>query len=94
MTKESNNTALWEIVYETDSTWDVTAGSGFYAAGIKQAALANDRLHGLTGDPAYFAQNLMAISNASGRDFLVQVPEPLTLSLPGFGGLLLSRCRK
>jgi len=88
---EAFGTAVWEIIYETDSTWDVTAGTGFKASGIEQAANANSWLSQLNQDSQYFANNLVLISSSAGQDFLVQIPEPMTICLLGLGALAMIR---
>jgi hypothetical protein len=89
---EAFNAAIWEIVYETDTTWDVTSGTGFYATGIEQAATANLWLSQLNGDARYLANGLVATSTLDGQDFLV--PEPATICMLGLGGLALLRKRR
>jgi hypothetical protein len=97
---EAFGVALWEIIYETGPTWDVTIGPGFRATGIEQAAMANTWLHQLNGDTAYFANNLVATSSIYGQDYLIQipkstpVPEPLTVIILGLGTLTAVRRRK
>jgi hypothetical protein len=92
---EAFGAAMWEIIYETDPTWDVTSGTGFHATGIEQAATANLWLSQLNGDTAYFANNLVATSTLDGQDFVVQVPEPATICLLGLGAIsLISRKRR
>jgi hypothetical protein len=92
---EAFGVAIWEIIYETDSTWDVNSGTGFHASNIEQAATANTWLHSLTGNGP-FANNLYAISPIShdGQDYLVQVPEPAIIALLGLGVITLLRKRK
>ncbi|MFA6187331.1 MAG: PEP-CTERM sorting domain-containing protein [Phycisphaerae bacterium] len=87
---EAFSACIWEIVWETDSTLNVTTGTGFYSS-IEQAATANSWLSQLTGDQSYFAMDLVAISNEGGQDFVVQVPEPATVAILSLGGLLLFR---
>ncbi|MDD5135662.1 MAG: hypothetical protein PHP01_09685, partial [Phycisphaerae bacterium] len=89
---EAFNVALWEIIYETDSVWDVTSGAGFHATGIQQAAVANDWLGQLTGDSAYFENNLVATND--GQDYLVLIPEPLTIAFLSIGAALILPRRK
>jgi hypothetical protein len=97
---EAFGVALWEIIYETSSAWDVTSGPGFHAAGIEQAATANLWLSQLNGDTAYFANNLVATSSPFGQDYLVQlpnkqtIPEPMTVIMLGLGALSVVRRRK
>ncbi|MGD1042472.1 MAG: PEP-CTERM sorting domain-containing protein [Sedimentisphaerales bacterium] len=96
---EAFGAAIWEIIYETDSTWNVTSGAGFHAT-IEQAATANLWLSQLNGDTAYFARNLVATSTIYGQDYVVQVPEPVTAPEPaticilGLGALSLIRRKK
>jgi hypothetical protein len=97
---EAFGAAIWEIIYETGSTWNVTSGTGFHATGIQQAATANLWLSQLNGDTAYFANNLVATSTLSGQDYVVQVPrsvtvpEPATICILGLGALTVMRKRK
>jgi hypothetical protein len=87
--------AIWEILYETDPRpWDVTSGTGFHASGVVDAAIANAWLAALNGDPAYFANNLVATSTPNGQDYVVQIPEPAMICLLGLGGLALMRKRR
>ncbi len=90
---EAFGAAVWEIIYET-GPWNVTSGTGFHATNINQAATANLWLSQLDGDPAYFANNLVATSALTGQDYLVQVPEPATLFLLAVGAAALLRRRK
>jgi hypothetical protein len=95
---EAFGAAIWEIIYETDPVWNVNTGKGFHAAYIDQAATANRWLGQLTGNGP-LANDLFAISNAKGQDYIVQipdwhVPEPATICLLGLGALSLIRRRK
>ena len=97
---EAFGAAIWEIIYETGSTWNVTSGTGFHATGIEQAATANLWLSQLNGNTAYFANNLAATSSPYGQDYLIQVPrstivpEPMTVIILGLGALTVMRRRK
>jgi hypothetical protein len=71
---EAFGACIWEIIYETDSTWDVTSGAGFHAT-IEQYATANNWLSQLTGDARYFANNLAATSTLDGQDYVIQIPD-------------------
>ena len=88
---EAFNMAMYEIIYETDPVWDVTSGTGFYCAGVEQAATSNLWLSELTGNSAYFANNLVATSTLDGQDYLVEIPEPATLALLAAGTLAMLR---
>jgi hypothetical protein len=92
---EAFSAAIQEIVYETDLVWDVTGGAGFHVgADVEQAAIANTWLSQLNGNSAYFVNNLVAISTTDGQDYVVQTPEPATLSLLAFGAAALLRRRR
>ncbi len=89
---EAFGACLWEIVYETSTTWDITSGIGFHASNIEQVATANTWLGGLTGDKTYFEKKLVATCTPCGQDYLVllpqeppPVPEPATVALLVFG---------
>jgi len=91
---EAFNVAIFEILYETDQTWDVTSGAGFHVgADVEQAVLANTWLNQLNGNTSYFANNLVSLSTTSGQDFLVQVPEPASLFLLAAGAMAFFRKR-
>jgi hypothetical protein len=101
---EAFSIAVWEIIYEalpaTPADWDVTSGwnstlhTGFQTfAADADTVTANAWLRGLTGNSAYFAPNLVAISNGYGQDYLVQVPEPATLFLLAAGVAAVLRRR-
>ena len=93
---EAFSAAIFEIIYETDSSWNVTSGTGFYCTGLEQAATdtANLWLSQLNGNTAYFANNLYAVTRYDGQDYVVQTPEPATLSLLAIGAAALLRRRK
>ena len=93
--------AVWEILYEDlpvdPIAYDVTAGPGFRATGL-DSALANSYLHSL-GDEFAPRANLKALSHPLSQDFMTEfpasvIPEPLTCSLVGLGGMALIRKRR
>ncbi len=88
---EAFGAAIWEIVYETDATWDVTTGAGFKATNL-DAAQANLWLSQLNGQGP-MANNLVATSSAERQDYVVQIPEPVSLILLAAGAGLLRRRR-
>lgn len=93
-TAQAFSFAIWEIIYETDPTWNVISGAGFSTPDSTAAELANTWLGQLTGNSAYFAAGLVAISSETGQDYVVQIPEPATLSLLAIGAAALLRRRK
>jgi len=89
---EAFSVCIWEIIYETDPVWNVNSGAGFHAGSIQQADTANLWLSQLTYNSAYFASGLVATDD--GQDYIVQIPEPATLSLLAIGAAALLRKRK
>lgn len=87
---EAFSAAIWEIVYETESIWDVTSGTGFKATGVEQAALANSWLASLNGQGPK-ATNLYAVSRDDGQDYVVQIPEPMTILILALGSIWVRR---
>jgi len=92
---EAFSAAVWEIVYEDyesdASAYDVTTWDGTgtsFRCEQADTALANQWLHSLTGDSAYFAPSLRAATDEQGQDFLVQIPAPGAFAL-GMIGLAL-----
>ena len=87
---EAFSAAIWEIIYEEPgTTWDVTSGTGFQTTGVEQYVTANAWLGQLNGNTAYFANNLVSITD--GQDFVVQIPEPATMMLLALGTILLKK---
>jgi hypothetical protein len=83
--------AVWEIVYEDNGSWDVTATSGAADTGFKASGnagalnLANTWLGELDGQG--MAGGLYAYSNNTYQDYVFQVPVPaaVLLGLLGLG---------
>ncbi len=89
--------AIWEIIYEdlpaSPLMWDVTTDGtegerGFYYTGL-DTALANNMLHALDGTGP--KADLRAFVCNGSQDYIAAVPEPATVCLLTFGGLLLLR---
>jgi hypothetical protein len=86
--------AIWEILYEglpvSPSKWNVkfdgTAGAGGFYTDFADSALANQWLHSLDGSGP--KADLRVLSYDGYQDYIVAVPEPATLLLLGFGGVL------
>jgi hypothetical protein len=85
--------AIWEIVHEDLPTsslgWDVTVDGtpgdrGFRVEGVDMC-LANSWLHALTGNGP--KADLRVFSYNGAQDYIVEVPEPATIALLGFGGI-------
>ncbi|MCK5001083.1 MAG: PEP-CTERM sorting domain-containing protein [Anaerohalosphaera sp.] len=89
---EAFGVAIWEIVYETDATLDVTTGPGFSATGVEQAILANQWLDDVVANNLTKA-DVIALSNIDHQDF-VTVPEPMTMALLALGGLGIFRRKR
>jgi hypothetical protein len=93
---------LWEIIYEdipdTPLGWNVTTDGttgdlGFNCLSLYyEGDLANSWLHSLTGCGP--RAELMAFVREGSQDFLVEVPEPATICIFGFGMLAMLRKRK
>jgi hypothetical protein len=87
---------VWEIVNETGAL-NVTNGSIWFDGGF-DTTLANTWLGELNGTGP--KANLVALTNETSQDYLVQldpqihVPEPAVISLLFFGGLAFLRRRK
>lgn len=80
--------AIWEVLYEGEGTWDVSAGTGFkvnsgLTSNIK--VKANNMLIGLTADPSITHTFWNAVElkdgqyvSAGNQDLIGPVPEPST----------------
>lgn len=82
--------AVWEIVNESGSIYDVTAGN-FIASGGLNTTLANQML---TASASYTGPlpELMALTNPGVQDLLVIIPEPASVATLGAGmGVLALR---
>ena len=92
--------AIWEIVYEDFSgnplNWDVTVdgtpGDGGFAADYMYASIANDWLHSLDGTGP--RTDLRVFSIDGNQDFLVAVPEPMTIILLSAGSLVMLKRKR
>ncbi len=92
--------AVWEIVHEDLPTspfgWDVTVdgtpGDKGFRTDYDYASLANVMLYSLDGTGPL--ADLRVFSYDGAQDYLVAVPEPATMALLGFGGVLALLRRK
>jgi hypothetical protein len=92
--------AIWEIVYEDLPAdvlgWDVTVDGTICDRGFRYEGpgmdLANGWLHALDGTGP--KADLRVFSNNGSQDYIAEVPEPATMALLGFGGLLSMLRRK
>jgi hypothetical protein len=90
------NVAIWEVIYETDATFD--AGTGYFTISENQSVLdqANDLLASLGSIPSSYtpSNGMMVLHGENVQD--VVVPEPTRLGLPGVaaGGFLAKRRRR
>lgn len=92
--------AIWEIVYEDFSgnpmDWDVmvdgTPGAGGFATDYAYASVANDWLHSLDGTGP--RADLRVFSIDGKQDFLVAVPEPMTIILLSAGSLVMLKRKR
>ena len=91
---EAFSAAVWEIVFESDSTLDVTVGTGFSCTGLATGmdTLANSWLASLDGTGP--KADLRALTHETYQDYLVEVPEPASLLLITLGGLTILRPRR
>jgi len=92
--------AIWEIVYEglppSPLAWDVTVDGTPGDLGLRcwteGAATANDWLHALDGTGP--EADLRVFISEGNQDYIIQVPEPVTIALLGLGSLGLLRKRR
>jgi len=86
--------AVWEIIYEdlpqSPLGWDVTVdgtpcSNGFCARHV-DAGTANSWLHALDGTGP--KADLRAFARDGAQDYIVEVPEPATVALLGFGAVV------
>lgn len=86
--------AVWEIIYEDlpssaagyDVSVDSTVGIGGFASTTVDEALANSWLQSLDGTGTM--ATLMIFTADGSQNYLVAVPEPMTVLLLGMGGAL------
>ncbi len=92
--------AIWEILYEdlppSPLGWDVTVDGTPGDLGLRcwteGAATANDWLHALDGTGP--EADLRVFISEGNQDYIIQVPEPVTIALLGLGSLGLLRKRR
>ena len=92
--------AVWEIIYEdlpqSPLSWDVTADGTAGDLGFRcqnaDTATANSWLDALDGTGPKAV--LRAFVHDGKQDYLVEVPEPITIAVLGLGGALSLLCRK
>jgi hypothetical protein len=82
--------AMWEIIYETDATWNTTSGTGFYlGSGANETyigGLANTMLSGLAKANSYSQYTGLSQYGKNIQDFVVvPVPAALVLGVIGLG---------
>ena len=97
---EAFGASIWEIVYEDytgspadyDISTDGTDGRGGFKASHLNATQANYYLHSLDGTGPM--AELAAFSNDRKQDFVVAVPEPMTVAILGLGALFLRKRKR
>lgn len=93
--------AIWEIIYETSGTFDLTSGH-FSSSTTAVTSVANGLLATFAAYQGPAATGLHALNNAGKQDQLIQipgnpdteVPEPGTYALMGTGLLLIGVFRR
>ncbi len=96
---EAFNIALWEIIYEDFPTssagWDVTVdgtdGDLGFRCELADTITANNWLNSLDGTGPM--ADLRSFAHDGNQDFLIEVPEPMTVTILGLAGLVLVRKR-
>lgn len=98
---EAFQICIWEIIYEdygnaVDITSDGTSGELGFKAKYVESSLANSWLTSLDGTGP--TADLVSLSNCYSQDFLtavnVEVPEPATVALLGFGMMIVTRATR
>ena len=94
------NLALWEMLYETSGTYDLSGGTFFLASVTASSSNNNGATYALLATYANTfmdsntwtaSADLVALESDSLQNFVAEIPEPTTLFLLGLGGLLLRR---